>query len=212
MVLLAGIYFLYDFSHGFYTPILSILVNNNGVPIDQIGLGYLTGDIVWGGMQLYAGRVVDRVGHLWPLVLSLMAKGVVVFFYAGVSSIIALVPLLALAGTAEGFLEPSRNDAAMAHSPSNGLTHNHGHYYLVHAPGLSFSLAYHEHEHTHLTGSDEVVSVLQTIGILGFALGSAGGAWLLLEGAALSLLIAIGGVFLILAGLFSVGLFKKTAL
>ena len=60
-----------------------------------------------------------------------------------------------------------------------------------------------------MTGSDEVVSVLQTIGILGFALGSGGGAWLLLDGAALSLLIVIGGVFLILAGLFSIGLYKK---
>ncbi|MBE0526194.1 MAG: MFS transporter, partial [Candidatus Thorarchaeota archaeon] len=94
VLLLAIIYFLYDFSHGFYTPILSILINNNGVPIDQIGLGYLTGDIVWGAMQLYAGRVVDRIGHLWPLILSLVAKGIIVFFYAGVFSIASLIPLL----------------------------------------------------------------------------------------------------------------------
>ncbi len=205
VLLLAIIYFLYDFSHGFYTPILSILLNNNGVPIDQIGLGYLTGDIVWGGMQLYAGRVVDRIGHLWPLVLSLVAKGTIVFFYAGVFSIMSLIPLLALAGAAEGFLEPARNDAAMAHSPTNGMTHDHPHYYLVHAPGMSFSLVKHDHEHAHLTGSDEVVSILQTVGLLGFALGAGGGAWMLLEGLSISLLTIIGGTMLILAGLLSIG-------
>ncbi|MHA1961787.1 MAG: MFS transporter [Candidatus Thorarchaeota archaeon] len=209
VILLAGVYFLYDFSHGFYTPVLSLLINNNGVPIDQIGLGYLTGDIVWGGMQLYAGRVVDRVGHFAPLVLSLIAKGVFVFFYAGVTSIVTLAPLLALAGSAEGFLEPARNDAAMAHSPSNGQTHDHAHYYLAHAPGAPFSLAKHEHEHTHETGSDEIVSVLQTVGIIGFAIGSGGGAWLLVYGAALSFLIVVGGFLLILAGLVSIGLYNK---
>ncbi|TFH09023.1 MAG: MFS transporter, partial [Candidatus Thorarchaeota archaeon] len=205
VLLLAIIYFLYDFSHGFYTPILSILINNNGIPIDQIGLGYLTGDIVWGGMQLYAGRVVDRIGHLWPLALSLVAKGTIVFFYAGVFSITSLIPLLALAGAAEGFLEPARNDAAMAHSPTNGLTHDHAHYYLVHAPGMSFSLAKHNHEHVHLTGSDEVVSILQTVGLLGFALGAGGGAWMLLEGLSISFLTIVGGTMLILAGLLSMG-------
>ena len=205
VLLLAIIYFLYDFSHGFYTPILSILINNNGVPIDQIGVGYLTGDIVWGGMQLYAGRVVDRIGHLWPLVLSLVVKGTIVFFYAGVFSIMSLIPLLALAGAAEGFLEPARNDAAMAHSPTNGMTHDHPHYYLVHAPGMSFSLVKHDHEHAHLTGSDEVVSILQTVGLLGFALGAGGGAWMLLEGLSISLLTIIGGTMLILAGLLSIG-------
>jgi len=205
VLLLSIVYFLYDFSHGFYTPILSILINNNGVPIDQIGLGYLTGDIVWGGMQLYAGRVVDRIGYLWPLMLSLIAKGIIVFFYAGVFSIASLIPLLALAGVSEGFLEPARNDAAMAHSPANGLTHDHPHYYLVHAPGMSFSLAKHEHEHMHLTGSDEVVSVLQTIGFLGFALGAGGGALILLEGLSISFLTIVGGVMLILAGLLSIG-------
>jgi MFS family permease len=209
VILLAAVYFLYDFSHGFYTPILSILVNNNGVPIDQIGLGYLTGDIVWGGMQLYAGRIVDRIGHPLPLILSLVAKGSIVFFYAGVTSIVSLAPLLAFAGAAEGFLEPARNDAAMAHSPSNGMTHDHAHYYLVHAPGATFSLAKHDHEHTHITGSDEVVSLLQTIGIIGFALGAGGGAWLLIEGSGLSFLVIVGGLMLIIAGLLSIGFYRR---
>ena len=202
---LAVIYFLYDFSHGFYTPTLSILINNNGVPIDQIGLGYLTGDLVWGGMQLYAGRVVDRIGHYWPLTLSLIAKGIIVFFYTGVFSFISLVPLLALAGAVEGFLEPARNDAAMAYGLSDGLTHDHSHYYLVHTPSMPFSLAKHDHKHTHITGSDEVVSILQTIGFIGFALGAGGGAWMLFEGASISFLIMIGGAMLILAGIFSTG-------
>ncbi|RDE11792.1 MAG: hypothetical protein C4K48_10900 [Candidatus Thorarchaeota archaeon] len=212
VVLLATIYFLYDFSHGFYTPILSILINNNGVPINQIGLGYLTGDLVWGGIQLYAGRVVDRIGHLWPLVLSLLAKGTIVFFYAGVFSFTSLVLLLALAGASEGFLEPARNDAAMAYSPTSNLTHDHSHYYLVHAPGMSFSLAKHDHEHMHVTGTDEVVSVLQTVGLLGFALGAGGGAWMLLEHFSMSFLTIVGGAILILAGVLSAGFrFVRTA-
>lgn len=211
VIILAGVYFLYDFSHGFYTPILSIVLNYNGVPIDQIGLGYLVGDMVWGIIQLYAGRLVDRIGHILPLVLSLVAKGVVVFFYATVSTIYSLIPILALAGAAEGFLEPARNDAAMEHSPSNGLFHDHPHYYLVRAPGASFSLAKHEHKHSHTTGSDEIVSVLQTIGILGFALGSGGGAWLLIREAALSTLVLVGGFMLILAGLLSITLYQKNA-
>ena len=205
VALLAAVYFLYDFSHGFYTPILSILVNNNGVPIDQIGLGYLTGDLVWGGAQLYAGRVVDRIGHIWPLVVSLLAKGTIVFFYAGVFSFASLVPLLALAGASEGFLEPARNDAAMAYSPASHLTHDHSHRYLVHSPGMSFSLARHDHEHMHLTGSDEVVSILQTVGLLGFAIGASEGAWMLFENLPMSFLPAVGGAILILAGILSVG-------
>ena len=85
------------------------------------------------------------------------------------------------------------------------MTHAHPHYYLVHAPGMSFSLVKHDHEHAHLTGSDEVVSILQTVGLLGFALGAGGGAWMLLEGLSISLLTIIGGSMLILAGLLSIG-------
>jgi len=206
MILLTTVYFLYDFSHGFYTPVLSVLINNNGVPIDQIGIGYLSGDIVWSLVQLYAGRVVDRIGHLFPLVLSLTAKGLVVFFYPGVTTLLSLLPLLALAGVAEGFLEPARNDAAMAYSPADGLTHDHPHFYIAHAPGVPFSLSRHEHEHTHVTGSDQVVSVLQTIGIIGFVLGSGGGAWLLVYGTALSTLVVVGGYVLIVAGVAALGL------
>ncbi len=206
MILLTVVYFLYDFSHGFYTPVLSVLINNNGVPIDQIGVGYLSGDVVWSVVQLYAGRVVDRIGHLFPLVLSLTAKGLVVFFYPGVTTLVSLLPLLALAGVAEGFLEPARNDAAMAYSPTDGLAHDHPHFYIAHAPGAPFSMNRHEHEHTHVTGSDQVVSLLQTIGIIGFVLGSGGGAWLLAYGTTLSTLIVVGGYMLIVAGVAALGL------
>ncbi|MHA2234436.1 MAG: MFS transporter [Candidatus Thorarchaeota archaeon] len=130
LIILLIIYILYDFSHGIYTPGLSIMINNNGIPIDQIGLGYLVGDAVWGASQLYTGKLVDRMGSLTPLVLSLVAKGAIVIFYPYAASFMVLTSLLAMAGLAEGFLEPARNDAAMEHTPTTTTEHDHRHYFL----------------------------------------------------------------------------------
>ncbi len=206
LVILLIIYILYDFSHGIYTPGLSIMINNNGIPIDQIGLGFLVGDAVWGASQLYTGKLVDRTGSLAPLALSLVAKGSIVIFYPYAASFMILTSLLAMAGLSEGFLEPARNDAAMEFTPTTTTDHNHKHYFLGHAPGNPFSISSHDHEHIHETGSDEIVSILQTLGILGFAVGSSGGGWLLTQGLTLIDLVFIGGVFLIIAGILSGGL------
>lgn len=206
LVILLIIYILYDFSHGIYTPGLSIMINNNGIPIDQIGLGFLVGDALWGASQLYTGKLVDRTGSLAPLALSLVAKGTIVIFYPYAASFMILTSLLAMAGLSEGFLEPARNDAAMEFTPTTTTDHNHKHYFLGHAPGNPFSISSHDHEHIHETGSDEIVSILQTLGILGFAVGSSGGGWLLTQGLTLIDLVFIGGVFLIIAGILSGGL------
>ncbi len=206
LVILLIIYILYDFSHGIYTPGLSIMINNNGIPIDQIGLGFLVGDAVWGASQLYTGKLVDRTGSLAPLALSLVAKGTIVIFYSYAASFMILTSLLAMAGLSEGFLEPARNDAAMEFTPTTTTDHNHKHYFLGHAPGNPFSISSHDHEHIHKTGSDEIVSIIQTLGILGFAVGSSGGGWLLTQGLTLIDLVFIGGVFLIIAGILSGGL------
>jgi MFS family permease len=206
LVILLIIYILYDFSHGIYTPGLSIMINNNGIPIDQIGLGFLVGDAVWGASQLYTGKLVDRTGSLTPLALSLVAKGTIVIFYPYAASFMILTSLLAMAGLSEGFLEPARNDAAMEFTPTTTTDHNHKHYFLGHAPGNPFSISSHDHEHIHETGSDEIVSIIQTLGILGFAVGSSGGGWLLTQGLTLIDLVFIGGVFLIIAGILSGGL------
>jgi MFS family permease len=206
LLILLFIYILYDFSHGIYTPGLSIMINNNGIPIDQIGLGYLFGDAVWGASQLYTGRLVDRMGSIAPLVLSLIAKGTIVIFYPYAASFMVLTSLLAMAGLSEGFLEPARNDAAMEFTPTTTTEHSHRHYFLGHAPGNPFSISSHDHDHAHETGSDEIVSILQTLGILGFAVGSSGGGWLLTQGLTLIDLVFIGGVFLIIAGILSGGL------
>jgi MFS family permease len=206
LFILLVVYILYDFSHGIYTPGLSIMINNNGIPIDQIGLGYLVGDTVWGASQLYTGRLVDRMGSIAPLALSLVAKGTVVIFYPNAASFMVLTSLLAMAGLSEGFLEPARNDAAMEFTPTTTTEHDHKHYFLGHAPGNPFSISSHDHEHAHESGSDEIVSILQTLGILGFAVGSSGGGWLLTQGFTLIDLVFIGGVFLIIAGILSSGL------
>lgn len=206
IIILLVIYILYDFSHGIYTPGLSILINNNGISIDQIGLGYLVGDAVWGASQLYTGRLVDKTGSLAPLAVSLIAKGTIVIFYPYAASFMVLTSLLAIAGLSEGFLEPARNDAAMEFTPATTTEHSHKHYFLGHAPGTPFSISSHNHEHAHESGSDEIVSILQTLGIVGFAFGSGGGGWLLTQGLTLIDLVFIGGVFLIIAGILSGGL------
>ncbi|MFW9918045.1 MAG: MFS transporter [Candidatus Thorarchaeota archaeon] len=210
LIILIGIYLLYDFSHGIYTPGLSIMINENGISLDLIGLGYLVGDAVWGASQLYTGRLVDRSGSIAPLALSLVAKGTIVIFYPYAASFLVLTSLLALAGLSEGFLEPARNDAAMENTPSRETVHSHKHYFLGHAPGNPFSVTSHDHEHSHTSGSDEVVSILQTIGILGFAVGSTGGGWLLAQGLRLMDLVLIGGMLLIIAGILSSGLRHST--
>jgi MFS family permease len=161
---------------------------------------------VWGASQLYTGKLVDRTGSLAPLALSLVAKGTIVIFYPYAASFMILTSLLAMAGLSEGFLEPARNDAAMEFTPTTETEHNHKHYFLGHAPGNPFSISSHEHEHIHDTGSDEIVSILQTLGILGFAVGSSGGGWLLTQGLTLIDLVFIGGIFLIIAGILSGGL------
>jgi len=206
LIILLGIYVLYDFSHGIYTPGLSIMINNNGVSLGLIGLGYLVGDTIWGASQLYTGKLVDRTGSIAPLALSLMAKGAIVIFYPHASTFLVLTSLLALAGLSEGFLEPARNDAAMENTPPIETMHSHRHYFLGHAPGNPFSITSHNHEHSHTSGSDEIVSILQTLGIAGFAVGSTGGGWLLAQGLTLIDLVIIGGVLLIIAGILSVGL------
>ncbi len=211
VLLLACVYLIYDFSHGIYTPGLSILFEGNGIPMEQIGLGYLVGDIVWGIVQVYAGRYVDRVGHLGPLLMSLIVKGAIVMLYPGASSFPLLTSLLIVAGVSEGFLEPSRNDAAMSFAGTTELVHDHPHHYLARAQGLSISLTSHRHEHVHTTGSSEIVSFLQTIGIAGFAMGSTAGAWLLSQGFFLTDLTPIGGLLLICAGLLSVGLHQRSS-
>ncbi|MFW9908847.1 MAG: MFS transporter [Candidatus Thorarchaeota archaeon] len=208
LLILLGIYMLYDFSHGIYTPGLSIMINNNGIPVDQIGFGYLVGDAVWGGSQLYTGKLVDRTGSVLPLGLSLIAKGLIVVFYPYASSFMVLTSFLALAGLSEGFLEPARNDAAMEFTPMNTVSHEHRHYFIGQAPGNPFSITSHEHEHAHTSGSDEVVSVLQTLGIIGFAIGSTGGGWLLSQGSTLVDLVFMGGVVLVLVGILAMGLRK----
>ncbi|NWF94784.1 MAG: MFS transporter [Candidatus Thorarchaeota archaeon] len=208
-VLLAVVYLLYDFSHGLYTPVLSLVVSGNGVPLELIGLSYLAGDIVWGLVQLYSGRLVDRLGHVLPLVVSLATKGVVVLLYPTATSLYGFVPLLAVAGAAEGFLEPSRNDAAMEYSTAKEVVHSHPHVYLSRTSGASLPLSRHEHEHTHKSAPDEAVSLLQILGIMGFGLGSAGGAWLLVTQAPLTFLILLGGWVLLATSMISAALYRR---
>ncbi|MDF1537555.1 MAG: MFS transporter [Candidatus Thorarchaeota archaeon] len=209
LLILLAIYILYDFSHGLYTPGLSLMINSNGVSVDQIGLGYLIGDAVWGASQLFTGRFVDRTGSIAPLAISLVAKGFIVVLYPFAASFMVLTSLLAIAGLSEGFLEPARNDAAMELTPTNTTVHSHRHYFIGHAPGNPFSITSHDHEHTHESGSDEIVSLLQTIGIIGFAFGSSGGGWLLSQGSTLVDLVFMGGFILVFAGILTVGLRSK---
>ncbi|MFW9903646.1 MAG: MFS transporter [Candidatus Thorarchaeota archaeon] len=213
IALLLVIYSLYDLAHGLYTPNLSILLNQQGINEIGLSLGYFIGDITWGVSQVFAGRLVDRIGHPLPLILSLLLKGVVVIFYPYVGITILLFVVLFFAGLAEGFLEPARNKAALSVEMQQDYIHSHLHLDLGFSSSGGFVLGTHKHEHRHETQSESLVGALQSIGILFFGFGSIFGSWLLLLGFSLKAVTFIGGLCLALASitsiLFSLALRKK---
>ena len=203
IALLLVVYSLYDFAHGLYTPNLSILLNQQGIDEISLSLGYFIGDITWGISQVFAGRLVDRIGHPLPLILSLLLKGVVVIFYPYVGAVILLFIVLFSAGLAEGFLEPARNKAALSVEMQQDYIHSHLHLDLGFSSSGGFVLGIHKHEHKHETQPESLVGALQSIGILFFGFGSIFGSWLLLQGFSLEIVTVIGGLCLTLASLTS---------
>jgi MFS family permease len=205
ILLLVLIYIMYDFAHGIYTPNLSILLTQQG-GISEVGvsLGYLVGDITWGFSQIFTGRLVDRYGSSIPLILSLLLKGVVVFFYPEISFLFSLFLILFLAGLAEGFLEPSRNKAVLEIEISQGYSHSHKHLDLGFSGSGSVVFGVHDHPHEHNMQQETFVSVLQSIGIISFGMGSFIGSLLLISGFSLALVTNIGGVCLISASILSI--------
>lgn len=198
------IYCLYDFAHGLYTPNLSILLVNQGISEVLLGFGYLAGDITWGISQIFAGKIVDRIGHPVPLILSLLLKGVVVVFYPGISIFLSLIVVLVLAGLMEGFLEPSRNKAALSIEKSQEFAHTHNHLDMGFSSSGSFAFSVHKHEHNHQMKSETIVGTLQATGVVFLGLGSLVGSWLLIQDISLEVVTIIGGIFLIIASIFSI--------
>jgi len=198
------IYCLYDFAHGLYTPNLSILLVNQGISEVLLGFGYLAGDITWGISQIFAGKIVDRIGHPVPLILSLLLKGVVVVFYPGISIFLSLIVVLVLAGLMEGFLEPSRNKAALSIEKSQEFAHTHNHLNMGFSSSGSFAFSVHKHEHNHQMKSETIVGALQATGVVFLGLGSLVGSWLLIQDISLEVVTIIGGICLIIASLFSI--------
>ncbi|MHA2225568.1 MAG: MFS transporter [Candidatus Hodarchaeales archaeon] len=204
ILLLLIVYSLYEFAHGLYTPNLSILLNQQG--IDEIGLsfGYLIGDITWGISQLFAGKLVDKTGFSLPLVMSLLFKGIVVFFYPEISLLLALFTVLLLAGLAEGFLEPARNKAALSVEIQQNYHHSHLHIDLGFSSSGGFVIGFHKHGHEHNSKSDSLIGALQSIGILFFGIGSLTGSWFLIQGFTLETITIFGGFCLFFAGISSI--------
>ena len=198
------IYCLYDFAHGLYTPNLSILLVNQGISEVLLGFEYLAGDITWGISQIFAGRIVDRIGHPVPLILSLLLKGVVVVFYPGVSIFLSLLVVLFLAGLAEGFLEPARNKAAISIEKFQEFAHTHNHLDMGFSSSGTFVLSIHRHEHNHQMKPETIVGTLQSTGVVFLGLGSLVGSWLLIQNISLEVVTIIGGICLIIASLFSI--------
>ncbi|MHA1978500.1 MAG: MFS transporter [Candidatus Hodarchaeales archaeon] len=205
ILLLMLIYLFYDFAHGIYTPNLSILLSQQG-GISELGisLGYLVGDITWGISQIFTGRLVDKFGSSLPLILSLLVKGVVVFFYPEITLLLFLFLILLLAGLAEGFLEPARNKIMLEVEITQGYSHTHHHLDLGFSASGSAVLGVHDHSHEHNLQQDSFISLLQSIGILSFGFGSFFGSLLLINGFSLSLVTGLGGVCLFGAGMFSI--------
>jgi MFS family permease len=204
IALLLVIYSLYDFAHGLYTPNLSILLNQQGVDEITLSLGYFIGDITWGISQVFAGRLVDKIGHPLPLIISLLFKGVIVIFYPYISVFLFLFVILFCAGLAEGFLEPARNTAALSVEMQQDYNHSHLHLDLGFSSSGGFVLGIHKHEHKHVSQPESLVGTLQSIGILFFGIGSIFGSWLLLQGFTLGTITIIGGFCLIFASFTSI--------
>lgn len=202
--LLMIIYSLYDFAHGLYTPNLSILLNQQGIDLIGLSFGYFLGDITWGISQIFAGRIVDRVGYPTPLVISLMLKGIVVIFYPEISFLISLFAVLFLAGLAEGFLEPARNKAALSFEKIQEFTHSHTHLDFGFSTSGSFTIGVHEHVHKHESRPETIVGTLQSTGIIFFGIGSLVGSWLLIQGLTLDIVTIIGGLCLAFASFFGI--------
>lgn len=198
------VYCLYDFAHGLYTPNLSILLVQQGISEVLLGFGYLAGDITWGISQIFAGRIVDRIGHPIPLILSLMLKGIVVVFYPGISIFLSLLVVLFLAGLAEGFLEPARNKAAISIEKFQEFKHTHNHLDIGFSSSGTFVLSIHRHEHNHQMKPETIVGTLQSTGVVFLGFGSLFGSWLLIQNIPLEVVTMIGGICLIIASLFSI--------
>lgn len=205
VLLLAIIYGIYDFAHGFYTPNLSILLNQNGFSTPSISISYFLGDLTWGLSQVFAGRMIDKIGFSIPLVLSLLFKGLVILLYPEVTLLLMLFVVLIFAGLAEGFLEPARNKAALAFNFQNqNYRHLHHHLDLGFTQGSGFIMGTHYHEHNHNLQPENVIGVFKSVGLLFFGIGSLTGSWLLGNGISLSQITQIGGLILVLSAFVSI--------
>jgi hypothetical protein len=109
--------------------------------------------------------------------------------------------LLMVAGIAEGFLEPARNKKALEVEGMDTLEHSHQHWNIVFGPTTGFEISQHEHNHAHRLVVEDAVALLQSIGIVTFALGSLMGAFLLSIGSDFIFLTRLGGIILITAAL-----------
>ncbi len=201
ILLLLVIYALYDFAHGIYTPNLSILLTEQGISEIGVSLGYLTGDMMWGVSQIFAGRFIDRTGYYIPLIFSLALKGITVIFYPEVSFMFAFLIVIMLAGLAEGFLEPARNKAALSTEIRQKYNHSHVHLDVGFSSSGGVILGAHDHSHEHEHKPDTLIGAFQAIGIVFFGLGSLTGSWFLGQGHFLADVTLIGGVCLFCASL-----------
>ncbi|MFW9993060.1 MAG: MFS transporter [Candidatus Odinarchaeota archaeon] len=202
-ILLIIVYIFYDFAHGLYTPNLAVLLNRNGIDLAWLGIAYFAGDFAWGITQVYSGRIVDKHGHVLPLVLSLLLKGIAVLLYPAVSLLAAITFLLVIAGIAEGFLEPARNKAALETDELPEINHSHEHLLMAYSSGAGFQFSSHEHLHSHELGPETAVSLFQTAGIISFAAGSIAGSVLLEVSWSLEMVTWLGASFLFLTGIVS---------
>ncbi|MHA2202289.1 MAG: hypothetical protein ACW991_01245, partial [Candidatus Hodarchaeales archaeon] len=190
-----------DFSHGLYTPTLSVMFHANGISLEELGIAYLVGDLTWGVIQIISGRLVDRVGPVLPLIGSLALKGVLVLLYPQADVLLMAASLLLVAGAAEGVLEPARNKKAMEVEGAETMEHSHRHWNIAFGPTTGFEISQHIHNHRHQSAVEDAVALLQAMGIVSFAAGSLLGALLLSMGNDFVFLTQLGGIVLIAAAI-----------
>lgn len=190
-----------EISHGLYTPILTILLENNGLTQQSIGYAFFYFNIGWSMILVILGRFADRINPKLLLVSGPLLKGPLILLYLISDSLSTLIFVLVLIGIAEGFFEPAKNVYLSRIDDTKKYDHTHHHLSLVDGALL------HSHPHMHEVSVVEIGTSLAVSTYFFFAVGTFISSLLLSTSISLSSIIWWGAITMVLASI--AGLFVK---
>lgn len=188
-----------EISHGLYTPILIILLENNGLSQQSIGYAFFYFNIGWSLILILLGRFADRINPKLLLVSGPLLKGPLILLYLVSDSLSTLIIVLVLIGIAEGFFEPAKNVYLSRIDETKKYDHTHHHLSLVVGALL------HSHPHLHEVSVVEIGAGLAVSTYFFFAVGTLTSSLLLSNNISLSNIIWLGAITMVIASF--VGLF-----